>query len=256
MHLTLRTETGSASILTAPSLLALRRGALAMPAPSVVSLASKPVAAAGLSVLAFLAFRNPNLTDPKKEKKVEERVSHLVRPAQTVAPTLLVLLLYCASFALSLRTGAAVAAWSPGEAAGAALCAAGAAARLWCYRTLGRLFTYDLAIRSKHTLVRTGPYALCRHPSYTALVTALAGYTMFFFSPGMNEAYRAALRLEAYPALHFLMFPLGSWGLVTGMAAFLLWRVPREEAMLAGEFGEEWKRYCRATPSRFLPVLL
>ncbi|CAF4350854.1 unnamed protein product, partial [Rotaria sordida] len=32
--------------------------------------------------------------------------------------------------------------------------------------TLGAFFTFELTIRSTHKLIKTGPYAYVRHPSY------------------------------------------------------------------------------------------
>ena len=43
----------------------------------------------------------------------------------------------------------------------------GSLGRVWCYRTLGVFFTFELAIRSFHKLIKTGPYSYVRHPSYT-----------------------------------------------------------------------------------------
>lgn len=193
---------------------------------------SKPLAAACLSAAAFVAFRNPNQTDPAAEKRVAESVQHLVRPFQTGAPAAAALLLYLFAYARGLETeGPQLAEWTVAEAAGVAVCLAGAAGRLWCYRTLGRLFTFDLAIRPRHALVTSGPYRYARHPSYTALVAALAGYFGFLFPPAMAGPYCAALGIDALPP------PLAQYatGAVTlgaraptlFMALFILFRIPK-----------------------------
>ncbi|KAF9644887.1 hypothetical protein BDM02DRAFT_829359, partial [Thelephora ganbajun] len=49
------------------------------------------------------------------------------------------------------------------------------ALRLFSFRTLGRHFTYQLAILPSHKLVTTGPYAYIRHPSYVALPLIVSG---------------------------------------------------------------------------------
>ncbi|KAF7378340.1 Protein-S-isoprenylcysteine O-methyltransferase [Mycena sanguinolenta] len=46
--------------------------------------------------------------------------------------------------------------------------------RGWCFHTLGRLFTYRVAVTSNHILVTSGPYAYVRHPSYTGVFMMLA----------------------------------------------------------------------------------
>ena len=48
---------------------------------------------------------------------------------------------------------------------GLALVAAGTLLRLTCYRCLGPLFTFDLTLFPKHTLITSGPYSIVRHPA-------------------------------------------------------------------------------------------
>lgn len=78
--------------------------------------------------------------------------------------------------------------WSGGKAAAAVIAAAGAALRAWCFRELGRLFTYEVGIREGHTLILTGPYSLVLHPSYTGTALMAAGYAWWAAGP------RACLR--------------------------------------------------------------
>ncbi|OAX34700.1 ICMT-domain-containing protein, partial [Rhizopogon vinicolor AM-OR11-026] len=58
---------------------------------------------------------------------------------------------------------------TPALIAGCCMCVIGAAVRSHCYRTLGRLFTFELSIRQDHKLVTSGPYSIVRHPSYTGV---------------------------------------------------------------------------------------
>ena len=51
-------------------------------------------------------------------------------------------------------------------AAGLAIFVCGVALRMWAIATLGRLFTYDVAIQAGHRVVTSGPYRWVRHPSY------------------------------------------------------------------------------------------
>src|SRR5882762_4123456 len=60
----------------------------------------------------------------------------------------------------------------------------GGSIRLWCYRTLARLFTFELTIRNDHKLVTSGPYSYARHPSYTALIMAVLGYSYCHLTRG------------------------------------------------------------------------
>ncbi len=60
---------------------------------------------------------------------------------------------------------------------GSALLAMGAglALRTWAIATLGGWFTLQVGVRPAQRLVRTGPYRLIRHPSYTGAFVALVG---------------------------------------------------------------------------------
>lgn len=53
---------------------------------------------------------------------------------------------------------------------------AGISFRAWAVNTLGKYFTATVQIKSDHQLVKTGPYAIVRHPSYTgAFIAIVAG---------------------------------------------------------------------------------
>lgn len=114
--------------------------------------------------------------------------------------------------------------------AGVTLFAAGLALRWGAIATLGRLFTVQVAIRARHTLVRRGPYAWMRHPSYTGLLLAFAGLAVTF---------------EHALALPVLLVPV---------TRAVLRRVRTEERALADAFGPAWGEYARATP-RLVPGL-
>jgi protein-S-isoprenylcysteine O-methyltransferase Ste14 len=95
-------------------------------------------------------------------------------------------------------------------------------------RALGRNFSTTLTIRPDQTLVTSGPYHRVRHPMYTAFV--LLWIALFLLSANLF---------------------IGS----TGLAAFALvmvLRTPREERMLIGRFGDEYRAYVART-GRFLP---
>lgn len=56
--------------------------------------------------------------------------------------------------------------------------------RVRCYRALGHLFTFHLSVRKDHRLVTRGPYAVVRHPSYTAILISFAGVLITHMSSG------------------------------------------------------------------------
>ncbi len=62
--------------------------------------------------------------------------------------------------------------------AGIALIAAGTGLRAWSIASLGRFFQYQIEIQSGHQVVTTGPYRYVRHPSYTGISLALAGFAL------------------------------------------------------------------------------
>lgn len=131
-----------------------------------------------------------------------------------------------------------VRAWSfpPGAqlplfAVGLSLIALGSLLRRYCFRTLGQYFTGDVRARSDQPVIRTGPYRLVRHPSYTA------GMMMFI---GIGLA-------------------LGSWFsfilLTIGTIATYGYRVKIEERALLDTIGEPYRSYMKET-KRFVPYIV
>lgn len=59
--------------------------------------------------------------------------------------------------------------------AGLVLVVAGVAFSSWAALTLGRHFDMEVEVHRGHELVRSGPYALVRHPIYTGLAIHLLG---------------------------------------------------------------------------------
>lgn len=127
--------------------------------------------------------------------------------------------------------------WHQFEAAAACLAILGGSLRLWAMHVLGKLFTFEVAIRKDHTLQRRGPYAVVRHPSYTGALAGLTGLLYFLGGPG--DVMR---RWEAWA----MCFPVGT--------AFLVLRVSNEEQMLASHFGAAWTEY-RASTWGLLPFV-
>jgi protein-S-isoprenylcysteine O-methyltransferase len=107
---------------------------------------------------------------------------------------------------------------------------AGLAIRVWAVVVLGRHFTVDVAIRSGHELVVSGPFRFVRHPSYTGLVLMFAGWAITF---------------ENQAAIVVLMAPL---------SIALAYRMRVEEDALAGAFGGAYAAY-RARTKRLFPLI-
>jgi protein-S-isoprenylcysteine O-methyltransferase Ste14 len=140
--------------------------------------------------------------------------------------------------AISLSLGATVAIClvtasrgsSPLRAAGVAVMWLGLALRAWAILTLGRSFRTTVAVDDDQAVIRRGPYARIRHPSYTGLLVFLLG-----------------LGLAAgtwYSVLAGLLIPLPS----------LLYRIRVEEAELTRVLGPAYRSYAAAT-DRLIPKL-
>ncbi len=114
--------------------------------------------------------------------------------------------------------------------AGIVVIVLGAALRWWAIFTLGRYFTFEVAVRSTQSVVRSGPYRFMRHPSYTAILIMLLGV-------GMVLANWASL---------IVMLATGFIG--------LLYRVRVEERALADALGQPYVDYMRHT-KRFIPFI-
>ncbi|OBZ75423.1 putative protein-S-isoprenylcysteine O-methyltransferase [Grifola frondosa] len=126
----------------------------------------------------------------------------------------------------------------------------GALIRMSCFRTLGRLFTWELAVRDNHRLVTTGPYSIVRHPSYTGSTLVGIGNLLCAFGPG-----------SYWVESGFLRSPVGrvlgtAWLVYWIFIPALLWsRVNKEDAVLKKEFGKEWEAWAKKTPYKLLPFV-
>ncbi|CEH18344.1 hypothetical protein CBOM_04753 [Ceraceosorus bombacis] len=126
-----------------------------------------------------------------------------------------------------------------------ALVAAGGAGRLWCYQTLGKSFTFDLAVQSGQKVITTGPYAFVRHPSYTAILVAVLGASFLHgpYAPYTTPAWRLAALILAVVN-------------VTLTGALVVRRMDDEERMMlkSEQLGKDYLDYMVKTPSRLWPT--
>ena len=98
-------------------------------------------------------------------------------------------------------------------------------ARMW----LGGNWSSMVTLKQDHELIRSGPYALMRHPIYTGLLLALAGTAL----------------------------AVGKWRALIGLALFVAAFVRKltiEERFMAEQFGEAYARY-REQVAALVPLL-
>ena len=97
-------------------------------------------------------------------------------------------------------------------------------------RHLGRQFRVHAGLYHDHELVRTGPYAIVRHPIYSSLL-AILGSTLFLLTPW------------GWAVVALILFVAGTEI-----------RVRTEDRLLASRFGTEFTAYQRAV-SAYIPFV-
>ncbi|CAF3905357.1 unnamed protein product [Rotaria sp. Silwood1] len=137
--------------------------------------------------------------------------------------------------------------FNPMSMIGYILIIVGGLGRIWCYRTLGAFFTFEVTIRSTHKLIKTGPYAYVRHPSYTFVCILICGILLIHqrltdFFP--NQTWLKVM----YSPIGILMFHLFVMVIVAR-------RVKFEEEELAKKFGSEWTQYALKR-KRYIPKII
>jgi protein-S-isoprenylcysteine O-methyltransferase Ste14 len=102
----------------------------------------------------------------------------------------------------------------------------------WSYSqaVLDKNWSANLKIQKKHVLVTSGPYAVMRHPIYTAMIFWSAGLALF----------TANVFFAAFAVVVILWTPL---------------RISKEEKMLIGYFGGEYLDYMKRT-GRYFPKFI
>lgn len=116
-------------------------------------------------------------------------------------------------------------------AVGVAMIFLGSLLRRYCWRTLGEYFTGDVRARADQPVIRTGPYRLVRHPSYTA---------------GMMMNIGIGLALGSW---------VSSVLLTIATIATYMFRVRVEERALLGAIGEPYRSYMKES-KRFIPYIV
>jgi protein-S-isoprenylcysteine O-methyltransferase Ste14 len=113
--------------------------------------------------------------------------------------------------------------------AGTLLLALGLAFSVWARVFLGRNWSATVTVKEDHELIRSGPYALVRHPIYTGLLLGFVGTAI------VRGDWRGALAV-------LIVFEA-------------LWRKLRlEERWMSETFGDEYRRY-REHTAALIPYL-
>ncbi|KAI0653099.1 ICMT-domain-containing protein [Cubamyces menziesii] len=139
---------------------------------------------------------------------------------------------------------------TPISALACALGIGGGLLRVWCHRTLGKYFTWQVSVQTEHKLVTSGPYAIVRHPSYTAWSVMNAGNFLLLLSKGSYVVESGLLRSIWGKAAVF-----GAIGYMSFVSYSLIRRVPIEDAVLEKEFGPQWQEWTKRTPYCLIPFV-
>lgn len=112
---------------------------------------------------------------------------------------------------------------------GVGLLAAGLAFSVWARVYLGRNWSGAVTVKQGHELIRSGPYALARHPIYTGVLTALIGTVI------VSGTVRAVAGLLV-------------------ITASLVRKMRVEEAFMRETFPGAYESYCAEVPA-LIPFL-
>ncbi|KAG1886253.1 hypothetical protein F4604DRAFT_1572604 [Suillus subluteus] len=131
---------------------------------------------------------------------------------------------------------------------GTVLAITGGFVRWWCYRTLGRFFTFQLSVRKGHSIVTTGPYAVIRHPSYTAAFIHLTGMLILHGSPTSWLRHSGILDV---PGLKLVVV---AWlAQMSVVMINIVCRISQEDEALKSAFRDEWERWAKVVRYRLVP---
>ncbi|KIJ44731.1 hypothetical protein M422DRAFT_167821 [Sphaerobolus stellatus SS14] len=127
----------------------------------------------------------------------------------------------------------------------------GSTIRILCFRTLDKLFTYQITIRQNHKLIDYGPYGVVRHPAYVGVAFGLLGTAMLFVGP---RSYPWACGLATSSAVAFTIW---LWIIFLVYLTYsTLRRGPIEDEGLRATFGKEWEEYAKKVPYMFIPGII
>lgn len=131
---------------------------------------------------------------------------------------------------------------------GAAFMVAGGLLRWWCFRTLGRFFTFHLSVRKEHTLVTTGPYSVVRHPSYLG---AFAQNIGMFVLHGSLSSFFSRSGVFNIPGVKLIMLAVLAQRMTTVIGLML--RINNEDEMMKSIAKDEWVNWAKKVKYRLIP---
>jgi protein-S-isoprenylcysteine O-methyltransferase Ste14 len=99
---------------------------------------------------------------------------------------------------------------------------AGVMLAIWARATLGRNWSGIVTVKQNHKLIRTGPYALVRHPIYTGVTFAVFGTAIF------DGEIRSIV-------------------LIVAMLSVFIHKMKIEEQFMTEQFGSEYASYQQKT---------
>lgn len=140
------------------------------------------------------------------------------------APALLPYFVWVPYVVVALRPGPELAVADGVRWLGLAVAVAGVAFAIWAALTLGRHFDIEIEAHAGHEVVRTGPYAIVRHPIYAGLGLHFIGACL---ATG-NLLLIAGTLAVSFPAFYT--------------------RAAAEESLLRRELGAAYEAYRRAVP--------
>jgi protein-S-isoprenylcysteine O-methyltransferase Ste14 len=124
----------------------------------------------------------------------------------------------------------------------------GGFARFSCFRTLGRLFTYELAVRKDHKLVTTGPYAIVRHPAY------IGGFLVTYGVVLCHLSSRSWLRESGVLENAVVRGLVEVWmALSIAFQVMVFKRVKQEDDTMRAAFGKSWDIWAAKVKYRLVP---
>jgi protein-S-isoprenylcysteine O-methyltransferase Ste14 len=145
---------------------------------------------------------------------------------------------------------------SPMLVLGTLIAVYGAYFRTSAYTALGRHFTFQLALKKDHSLIKAWPYSVVRHPSYTGFYILVLGYA---FVVADQTGWVRAVAWPQMMSQGTVMGVLIALAVVRAtthciLAAKMVWdRTASEDVILRKRFGREWDLWAEGVPSRLIP---
>jgi protein-S-isoprenylcysteine O-methyltransferase Ste14 len=171
----------------------------------------------GIAWLAWFLYWRVAARDVQQTEWRESNFSRLTHRLPLVVAVILLLVgkAWLGPLQIRLLPSGRLYAWT-----GVLITVLGLALAVWARSHLGRNWSASVELKQSHSLVRTGPYRIMRHPIYVGLLTAVLGTSI-------------------------------TRGDIRGLLAFLLVLVAllvksrRENALLRDYFGDEYESYSR-----------